>query len=31
MLFEYNKFREQAVKDFGVGGAKQKLIPEDKI
>jgi len=31
MLFEYNKFREQTVKDFGVGGAKQKLIPEDKI
>lgn len=31
MLLEYNKFREQTVKDFGVGGAKQKLIPEDKI
>lgn len=31
MLLEYNKFREQVIKDFGIGGAKQKLISEDKI
>ena len=31
MLLEYNKFREQVIKNFGKGGAKQKLTSEDKI